>query len=109
MWGLMFVVAASSSAFARGEIPASAPGSSTQPSKQAGTTDARGMAADDCSRARALGKLCELTIEGEEVEGGVIRPDGTVIDPRLIARSQSLIRLRRDFIPEILQSANEVN
>jgi hypothetical protein len=66
------------------------------------------VANDDCSRARALGKQCVLTIGAEEVEGGVLRPEGSVIDPRLIAQFGSLIRLRLDFIPEILRSADEV-
>lgn len=66
------------------------------------------MAADDCARARALGKTCVLTIGAEEVEGGVMRPEGNVIDAQRFGSAASLIRLRRDFIPEILGSARQV-
>lgn len=63
---------------------------------------------DDCSRARALGKTCVLTLEAADVEGGVVKPDGEVFSPRTFADGGSLIRLRRDFIPEILQSAEQL-
>lgn len=69
---------------------------------------AEATAKDDCARARALGKTCELTIDAEEVEGGVVKPEGEVIAPRPFAEARSLIRLRKHFIPEILQSAAQV-
>lgn len=74
----------------------------------ASAQSAEAMAKDDCARARALGKTCELTIDAEEVEGGVVKPEGEVIAPRPLAEARSLIRLRKHFIPEILQSAAQV-
>lgn len=74
----------------------------------ASAQSAEAMAKDDCARARALGKTCELTIDAEEVEGGVAKPEGEVIAPRPLAEARSLIRLRTSFIPEILQSAEQV-
>ncbi len=61
----------------------------------------------DCARARALGKPCVLTLGAEEVEGGVLRPEGDVLSPRRFVSAASLIHLRRDFIPEILKSAQD--
>lgn len=78
----------------------------TSPARPSG--DVERMAHDDCSRARALGKTCVLTIGPEEVEGGVIRPEGEVLPVRPLGQMGSLIRLRRDFIPEILKSAAQV-
>ncbi len=73
---------------------------------QEAPADTARLAADDCARARALGKTCVLTIGAEEIEGGVRRPEGDVIDAPRFGSAASLIRLRRDFIPEILGSAH---
>ena len=64
--------------------------------------------ADDCARARRLNKVCELTIGEEQIEGGVSRPDGTGFYARGFAYLNSLIRIRRDFIPEIIKSAEDL-
>ena len=77
-----------------------------QPSK---TTDVSTMATDDCARARKAGKTCVLTIGEEDVEGNVGVPNETTIDVRVIGKMSSLIRLRRDFIPEILKSAEDID
>ena len=70
--------------------------------------DVRKMAADDCARARKLNKTCVLSIESEQVEGD--RPGAgestVVVNP--FGDHASLIRLRRDFIPEILKSAEDL-
>ena len=64
--------------------------------------------ADDCARARKLNKVCELTITEEEIEGGISRPTGTAFSARGWAYMNSLIRIRRDFIPEIIKSAEDL-
>jgi hypothetical protein len=64
--------------------------------------------ADDCARARKLNKVCELTITGEDIEGGVSKPDGIGFSARGWAYMNSLIRIRRDFIPEIIKSAEDL-
>jgi hypothetical protein len=64
--------------------------------------------ADDCARARKLNKTCELTIGAEEVEGGVDRPAGSGFSARTWAYMNSLIHIRRDFIPEIIKSAENL-
>lgn len=72
------------------------------------STDAHDMAQNDCARARALHKPCVLTIGPEEVEGGVVKPDLLDIGVRGPSRHASMIRIRREFIPEIIKTANEV-
>jgi hypothetical protein len=70
--------------------------------------DVQKMTASDCERARKQNKTCVLTIEEETVEGG--RPSAgestVVVNP--FADHASLITLRRDFIPEILMSAEDL-
>lgn len=67
------------------------------------------MASDDCARARKLNKTCVLAItESEDVEGGVPRSGEITITAIDWGQVGSLIRLRRDFIPEILRTAEDL-
>lgn len=70
--------------------------------------DVRKMATDDCARARAQNKTCVLTIEDETVEGGVPTVSETPIAVIGFGGHASLIRVRTDFIPEILKSAEDL-
>ena len=45
---------------------------------------------------------------GDTIEGDLIRPEGTTVDARDFAKHASLIRIRKDFIPEILKSAEDL-
>ncbi len=42
------------------------------------------------------------------VEGELMRPDGEFIDTRRSARHTSLIKIRKNFIPEMLKSAEDI-
>lgn len=42
------------------------------------------------------------------VEGELMRPDGEFIDTRRSARHSSLIKIRKNFIPEMLKSAEDI-
>jgi hypothetical protein len=66
------------------------------------------MATDDCARARKAGKTCVLSIEGEELNGD--RPPPSDINVGILKFNNlgSLIRVRRDFIPEIIKSAEDL-
>jgi len=75
----------------------------------ASTSDPQKMHTDDCARARKLGKTCVLDIPAEEIEKGVVRPDTTMVDARDFSDHKSLIRIRTDFIAEILKSANDID
>lgn len=70
--------------------------------------DVKKMNTDDCARARAAGKTCVINIEGIDVEGTKVGGNGERITIPDIGRSGSLIRIRRDFIPEILKSAEDL-
>ena len=42
------------------------------------------------------------------VEGDLVRPDGEFIDTKKQAKHSSLIKLRENFIPEMLKSAEDI-
>jgi hypothetical protein len=66
------------------------------------------MKTDDCARARQQNKTCELTIEPEKVNGQVVKND---LPPVVIVdwnKAGSLIRMRKDFIAEILRTAEDL-
>jgi hypothetical protein len=73
------------------------------------TVDVRTMATDDCARARKLGKTCVLDIGEENIEGQVANGTGEGITTIDWGKAGSLIRLRRDFITEILRSAEDID
>lgn len=73
------------------------------------TSDPQKMHNDDCARARKLGKPCVLNIEAEEIEKGVVKPDGTDIGVRDPSKFPSLVRIRTEFIAEIIKSANDID
>jgi hypothetical protein len=70
--------------------------------------DVKKMTTDDCAKARAANKTCVISIEGIDLEGGVKGPGGERIDILKHGDHASLIRLRFDFIPEILKTAEDL-
>ena len=42
------------------------------------------------------------------VEGDLVRPDGEFVDSRKGAKHSSLIKIRENFIPEMLKSAEDI-
>lgn len=42
------------------------------------------------------------------VEGDLVRPDGEFVDSRKGAKHSSLIKIRENFIPELLKSAEDI-
>ena len=75
----------------------------------ADTPDVQKMATDDCARARKLGKTCVLSItDDEDITGD--RPVSTESQISVITtiNHASLITIRRDFIPEILKTAEDL-
>lgn len=65
-------------------------------------------AVSDCASARAALRKCELTIEAEEVTGGVVRPDGQAGAFRIFEDLASLFQPRRDFLREIVAATDDV-
>jgi hypothetical protein len=70
--------------------------------------DFKRMATDDCARARAQNKTCVINIEGIDVEGNNPVGTGERITTPDFGTNKSLIRIRRDFIPEIIKTAEDL-
>jgi len=45
---------------------------------------------------------------GDEIDGDLVKPDGEFVDTRKFATHTSLIRIRKDFIREIVKSAEDL-
>ena len=45
---------------------------------------------------------------GDTIDGDLMRPDGDFIDTRDFAQHSSLIRIRTDFVREVVQSAEDL-
>ena len=72
------------------------------------TTDVTKMDTDDCARARKAGKTCVLDVPPEDVDGQA--PGAGDVRTRILifGTQTSLIRIRRDFIPEIVKTAEDL-
>ena len=46
--------------------------------------------------------------DDDVVEGDLVRPDGEFVDSRRGAKHSSLIKIRENFIPEMLKSAEDI-
>ena len=54
------------------------------------------------------GKVKTYDFSGDTIEGDLIKPEGSTVDARDFAKHSSLIRIRKDFIPEIIKSAQDL-
>jgi hypothetical protein len=70
--------------------------------------DVETMATDDCARARKAGKTCVIKIEDETIEGGAPTAGGTNGSFLTFGDHDSLIKIRHDFIKEILRTAEDI-
>jgi hypothetical protein len=69
---------------------------------------AESMHSDDCARARAQKKTCVLDMKGEDLKGDGVTPDGSTVRVVETTKQPSLIKLRKDFIVEIIRSAEDL-
>lgn len=53
-------------------------------------------------------KAKSYDFSGDTIDGDLVKPDGEFIDARKFAQHATLIKLRRDFIREILKSAEDL-
>jgi len=53
-------------------------------------------------------KVKEYDFLGDDIDGELIRPEGMAVNTTNMADHKSLIRIRFDFIKEILKSAEEL-
>jgi hypothetical protein len=80
-----------------------------KPGPTASSSDVRMMHTDDCARARAQNKTCVIDMgKGDDVEGNAPGAGGIGIIAIETTKAASLIHLRRDFIVEILKSAEDL-
>ena len=49
-----------------------------------------------------------LRIGTDDIDGELVKPDGEFVDPRQFASHTNLIRIRKDFIKEIVKSAEDL-
>ena len=54
------------------------------------------------------GKTKVYDFSGDTIEGDLIKPEGSTVDARDFAKHASLIRIRTNFIPEIIKSAEDL-
>ena len=54
------------------------------------------------------GKVKVYDFSGDTIEGDLVKPEGTDLNARDFAQHSSLIRIRKDFIPEIIKSAEDL-
>ena len=54
------------------------------------------------------GKVKVYDFSGDTIEGDLVKPEGSNVDARDFAKHSSLIRIRKDFIPEIIKSAEDL-
>jgi hypothetical protein len=70
--------------------------------------DVRQLVAGDCARARQAGKTCVLDIPAEELTGDRASASDVALHIRVFGTQSSLIRVRHDFIPEIVKAAEDL-
>jgi hypothetical protein len=72
------------------------------------SAEKRRAEASACAQARKAGKPCQLTIEPEQVGGDRPVADGMDLRPRRFEPAGSMLRLRREFIDQIVKAADEL-
>ncbi len=53
-------------------------------------------------------KVKVYDFSGDTIEGDLIKPEGSTVDARDFAKHSSLINIRKDFIKEIIKSAEDL-
>jgi hypothetical protein len=53
-------------------------------------------------------KVKTYDFSGDTIDGELVKPDGEFLDTRKLAEHSSLIRVRQDFIKEIVKSAENL-
>ena len=73
------------------------------------TPDAKQMHTDDCAKARSKNKTCVIDMGNDtDITGNAVKGDGIGVTFVDWGKASSLIHIRRDFIVEILKSAEDL-
>ena len=67
----------------------------------------KGKRASKASKANKK-RVKTYDFTGDEIDGDLVKPDGEFVDTRKFATHTSLIRIRKDFIREIVKSAEDL-
>lgn len=67
-----------------------------------------GVAAADDKKGGGNAKVKTYDFSGDTIEGDLVKPEGSTVDARDFAKHSSLINIRKDFIPEIIKSAEDL-
>jgi hypothetical protein len=89
-------------------LPASVLADPSPASSPSLKSDVTKMVTDDCARARKAGKTCVLDVPAEDVDGQSPTAGDTGVRILIYGTQASLIRIRRDFIPEIVKTAEDL-
>jgi hypothetical protein len=54
------------------------------------------------------GKVKVYDFSGDDIQGDLVKPEGSTVDARDFAKHSSLITIRTNFIPEIIKSAEDL-
>jgi hypothetical protein len=66
------------------------------------------MVTNDCALATKANKKCVINIEAESIGANHVGPGGSGVGVLTFGNAGSLIRLRQDFIPEIVKTAEDL-
>jgi hypothetical protein len=73
-----------------------------------GWAQKKGEAASSGTPAPQFKQKTVYDFDDDVVEGDLVRPDGEFVDSRGRARHSSLIKLRVNFVPEMIKSAEKL-
>jgi hypothetical protein len=73
-----------------------------------GVASAQPAPGKPADKAGAPGKTKVYDFSGDTIEGDLVKPEGSTVDARDFAKHTSLIRIRTNFIPEIIKSAEDL-
>jgi hypothetical protein len=74
----------------------------------AGSSSALAQEKKGAAAQAATPKVKVFDFTGDTIEGDLVKPEGTTVDARDFAKHSSLINIRKDFIPEIIKSAEDL-
>lgn len=66
------------------------------------------LVTDDCARARKAGKQCVVNMENTQVGGEGASGTGIAVGVIQTGKQPSLIRVRRDFIAEMIKTTEDL-
>ncbi|MCX5746911.1 MAG: hypothetical protein NT062_30950 [Proteobacteria bacterium] len=66
------------------------------------------LVTDDCARATKAGKQCVVNMDADAVGGSTPTGTGTTVGVLTPGKQPSLIRIRRDFVAEMVKTTEDL-